>query len=269
MSAFTYLELESNQQLLMRASDCECPREAFLIWDRQNEARARCHASGTTEKGKRDAEEGLGVESFQKTVGNSFPQGRRKERIRQQTCLEKLNKWKMKSRRCCWLFTDFQYCLVFTLFLSRLWDREQRGNVRLLLPVNKCTNREFSLSPVLKLPHSCSAGGSPRLPFSEFSADDEGLVSSWVCRLLISAFLLSTSCWRLLISTCGGRGGGTDEFGTNMWLTGEAHVLSATEERDRWLSSLFHPPVCMMRRIKWELSCSTSQKLSGKAFGLF
>lgn len=42
-----------------------------------------------------------------------------------------------------------------------------------------------------------------RLPLSELSGDKEGLASSWVCRLSISAFLLSRSCWRLLISACG------------------------------------------------------------------
>ena len=47
-------------------------------------------------------------------------------------------------------------------------------------------------------------GGQPLyLPLSGHSGDREGLASSWVLKLSISAFLVSRSCWRLLISACG------------------------------------------------------------------
>lgn len=40
------------------------------------------------------------------------------------------------------------------------------------------------------------------LPLSELSGDDGGLADSCVCKFSISAFLVSRSCWRLLISAC-------------------------------------------------------------------
>lgn len=43
------------------------------------------------------------------------------------------------------------------------------------------------------------------LPLSELSGDADGLADSCVCKFSISAFLVSRSCWRLLISACWGR----------------------------------------------------------------
>lgn len=43
------------------------------------------------------------------------------------------------------------------------------------------------------------------LPLSELSGDADGLADSCVCKFSISAFLVSRSCWRLLISACLGR----------------------------------------------------------------
>lgn len=93
----------------------------------------------------------------------------------------------------------------------------------------------------------CPITGGGGLPFTEFSADDGGLVSSRACRLSISAFFVSTSCWRLLTSTCevgvgmGGWGGAQMNFAPNSSLhkqTPRLHVcledriLSNTQSRD-------------------------------------
>lgn len=60
-----------------------------------------------------------------------------------------------------------------------------------------------------------TGGGGGCLPFS---ADDDGLVSSWVCRLSISAFFVSRSCCRLLTST----------WRWWWWLGGHRWILAQT-----------------------------------------
>lgn len=58
----------------------------------------------------------------------------------------------MKSRHCPWDFTVIS-SIVWCLHSScpSFSDREQKGNGKFLLPVNKCTNRPITQSPVLQL----------------------------------------------------------------------------------------------------------------------
>jgi len=90
---------------------------------------------------------------------------------------------------------------------------EHRLYPPLSLQVNECKKESLSASPMsLGDPvrvRSCSwqigQGASGRvlcLPLSGLSGDREGLASSCVCKLSISMFFLSRSCWRPLISAC-------------------------------------------------------------------
>lgn len=124
-------------------------------------------------------------------------------------------------------YSDFQSCLVFTLFLSVSLRQSSKGKGGFYcLLTNAQTGHPLS--------HLSYNGGGP-LPFSEFSADDGGLVSSRACRLSISAFFVSTSCWRLLTSTCGGGGRAQMNFAPNSSLhkqTPRLHVCLDTQSRD-------------------------------------
>lgn len=101
------------------------------------------------------------------------------------------------------------------------------------------------------------------LPLSELSGDADGLADSCVCKFSISAFLVSRSCWRLLISACWG---GTVRSGIRSDVQLCKHAPCAHCRKQCLTGHIYLPsPVSTARA---QNNCVGSQQISGEGFVL-